>query len=172
MRKVVALFTIIFAIAMLASAQESTPKADIFGGYSLLHTDNGFVGSNASGWNASVTGNLNRWFGVTGDFSGHYDNIAGIGVSDHNFLFGPTVSYRQPKLTPFAHLLFGDSHIAGGGFADNSFAMALGGGADWNVLPHLAVRLIQADYLFTHFGGETQNNGRFSFGVVFRLGNK
>ena len=168
MRKLAIAMSILFLGCTLALAQEETPKADIFGGYSLLHSG-GLVGTNASGWNASATGNLNRWFGLTGDFSGHYDNIAGIGVKDHNFLFGPTVSYRKPKLTPFAHLLLGDSHVSGGGASDNAFATALGGGADWNVTPRVAVRLIQADWLQTHFASDTQNNGRFSFGVVFRF---
>ena len=167
MRKLAIAVSILLLGCSLALAQEETPKADIFGGYSLLHSG-GLFGDNDSGWNASVTGNLNRWFGLTADLSGHYDN----GAHDHNFLFGPTVSYRQRKITPFAHLLLGDSHASGGGFSDNAFATALGGGVDWNATPRVAVRLIQADWLQTHFASDTQNNGRFSFGVVFRFGEK
>jgi len=70
MRKFAIAVGILLMGCTLASAQETTPKADIFGGYSLLHTG-GFVGDNASGWNASITGNLNRWFGLTADLSGH-----------------------------------------------------------------------------------------------------
>lgn len=164
MRKLALTFSILVLGAALGFGQESTPKADIFGGYSLLHTG-GFVGDNDSGWNASVTGNWNRWLGLTADFSGHYDN----GASDHNFLLGPTVSYRTERFTPFAHVLFGGSHISGGGASDTAFAWAFGGGADWNVTPRVAVRLIQADFLQTHFADDSQNNGRFSFGLVFRL---
>ena len=164
----------VFAIggSLFALGQESTPQAEIFGGYSLLHADNGFVGNNASGWEASLAGNYNRWLGLTADFSGHYDSFGGVDVSDHNFLFGPTVSLRNPRFTPFGHALFGDSHISAGGVSDNSFGMALGGGLDWNLTQRFAVRVIQADYLFTHFGGDTQNNIRFSFGLVLRLGSK
>jgi opacity protein-like surface antigen len=164
MRKFAIAVSILLVGCTLAWTQETTPKADVFGGYSLLHTG-GFVGDNASGWNASITGNLNRWFGLTADLSGHYDN----GAHDHNFLFGPTVSYRQEKITPFAHLLLGGSHASGFGASDNAFAWALGGGADWNATPRVAVRLIQADFLQTHFASDTQNNGRFSFGVVFHF---
>ncbi|PYX81904.1 MAG: hypothetical protein DMG66_01330 [Acidobacteria bacterium] len=56
--------------------------------------------------------------------------------------------------------------------SDTSLAWALGGGVDWNVLPRVAVRLVQADLLQTRFGDDNQNNGRFSFGVVFKFGGK
>jgi hypothetical protein len=166
-----AVILMLLAFPVMAAAQD-TPKAEVFGGYSLLHTGTGFVGSNASGWEGSASGNLNRWFGVTADFSGYYNHVAGIGVHDHNFLFGPTLSLRTPVFTPFGHALFGDSHVGGGGFSDNAFATAIGGGVDWNVNHLLALRLIQADYLMTRFASTTQNNGRFSVGVVFKFGGK
>src|SRR5262249_12428283 len=129
MRNYLLLAILLLTSSFYSGAQE-TSKFDVFGGYSLLHTSNDFAGANASGWNASITGNLNNWFGIACDFSGHYDHVFGISVSEHNFLFGPTVSYRtnrEERFTPFAHALFGSAHLAGGGSSDNAFAMALGG---------------------------------------------
>jgi opacity protein-like surface antigen len=92
-------------------------------------------GSNLYGWDASAAGNLNNWFGIVGEFSGHYQSSGGtiafptppivvpvpvVAVSaDSNlytFLFGPRLSYRKDKrFTPFAHILPGlaRSHTSG-----------------------------------------------------------
>jgi hypothetical protein len=45
----------------------------------------------------------------------------------------------------------------------------VGGGVDLKVVHHFAIRLIQADYLFSHFAGGTQNNVRLSTGFVLRF---
>jgi opacity protein-like surface antigen len=113
-------------------AQEN-PGAEVSGGFSYLHAG---PGSNLYGWGASVARNLNNWFGIVGEFSGHYQsggsifNFAvigpGIGLptppivapapvvavsADSNlytFLFGPRFSYRTDKrFTPFVHILPG-----------------------------------------------------------------
>ena len=58
------------------------------------------------------------------------------------------------------------------------FAAAYGGGLDWNVSKHFAVRLGQFEDLYTQFdanigfgsgGGGSQNSFRYSTGVVFKL---
>jgi len=74
----------LFMFSLAAAAQESVPKIEIFGGYSLLHADtDGASGAsldsffeqpsgtfniktNYSGWNAEVQFNANRWLGSTG----------------------------------------------------------------------------------------------------------
>ena len=43
---------------------------------------------------------------------------------------------------------------------------------DVNVNPHVAIRLVQAEYLMIRTSGETQNDFRYAAGVVFRIGNK
>ena len=161
MRKLVGLLALVLWATVPALAQANS-QFDIFGGYSYLHVP----GANTNGWEAQATGNLSEYIGVTADFDGHYGN----GGHDYNFLFGPTLSYRTDKLTPFAHVLFGGSHAGAAGFSDTSFAWALGGGVDWNLEKRLAIRLGQFDYLPTYFGSTTQNNFRYSAGVVFRVG--
>ncbi|HKF55243.1 MAG TPA: outer membrane beta-barrel protein [Blastocatellia bacterium] len=105
----------------------------------------------------------------------------------YTFLFGPRFSYRKDKrLTPFAHVLpgFARSHVDGFvmvppglGIADFSFsdsatafAMAIGGGLDIRLSRSWAFRAIQADYVLTHFAGQTQNNARITTGIVYRFG--
>jgi hypothetical protein len=53
--------------------------------------------------------------------------------------------------------------------SDSAFTMAFGGGLDYNLNRKFAVRVGQFDYLPTRFGGETQNNFRYSAGVVVRF---
>jgi len=150
------------------------PKAEIFGGYQYLRLNPG--GTNCQGFGASATGNVNHWLGVVGDFG--YCKVTGLpsGTSAHevNYLFGPRVTYRSyGSLTPFAHVLFGGEHfgVSGGGTA-NSFAMSLGGGADYKLTEHVSLRLIQVEYLYTHFGGVRQNNARIESGIVYRWGGR
>jgi opacity protein-like surface antigen len=184
MRKVVFLVIVGLAFSAVCLAADF-PKAEIFGGYSYFRADTTLTGmpsQNSNGWEASVTGNLNRFLGVTADFNGDYTSasVAGANVTGHihNFLFGPTVSYRTRRVTPFVHALFGDSHLTGStvlagtttaSSSNDAFAMALGGGADVKLSRLLAVRLAQIDYLRTQFSSTSQNNMRYSAGLVLRF---
>ncbi len=169
MRKVLIAIALASLMVVPVLAQE-TSKAEIFGGYQYSRIS----GANFNGWTGAVTGNVNNWFGITADVSGAYNSQSGASLHEYNFLFGPTLSYNHSdKVKPFAHALFGVSHAGAGFFGlsatANAFGMALGGGADVTVHKNVAVRLIQADYFMTHFGGATQNNARISTGIVFRF---
>lgn len=186
MRKLVVICVVLLGLSGLAAAQDTVPAFDVFGGYSYLNTEDIVPAPfsfdlSGHGWEAAGTANLNNWFGVTGDLSGYYSDFLGVGVNAYNFLFGPTVSYRKPKLTPYAHALFGASRVSvdlgllgplGASATDSAFAMALGGGADWHVGERWSVRVAQVDYLVTRFASDSQNNVRFSTGLVFRFGSR
>ncbi|MGA9471610.1 MAG: PDZ domain-containing protein [Terriglobales bacterium] len=135
-------------------AQQDAPRAEVFGGYSYLHIDTqGVTGStlvNAcneilgagtcppgsiqvhqgfNGWNAAAQFNVTRFFGIKGDFSGHYGTpvtissqiqmllqqagVTGLPPSAHSYtyLFGPVVSQEIRRYKPFAHALFGANSI-------------------------------------------------------------
>ncbi len=171
MRKL-ACFLVLVVSATVPVLAQNNSQFDVFGGYSYLHVSpgNGRPGANTNGWEGQVTGNLSEYIGVTADFDGHYGSVFGVNGHDYNFLFGPTLSYRSDKVTAFGHVLFGGSHAGASGFSDTAFAWALGGGLDWNWKERFAIRLAQVDYLPTYFGRTTQNNFRYSAGVVFRLG--
>jgi hypothetical protein len=185
-------------LASLPALAQNYPSAEVSGGFSYLHVQGG---GNLYGWDASVTGNLNTWFGVAGEFSGHYGSngifttstllpapappttlTVSSGSSVYTFLFGPRLSYRRDRrITPFGHVLPGfarsafsvtvsapgfSSHTSG---SSTAFAMALGGGIDVRLSRSFAFRMIQADYLLTHFGGANQNNARITTGLVYRF---
>ena len=125
MKKLLLLIGVALLCSLPAVAQE-TPKSEVFGGYSYFRPNGG---GGLHGWNGSVNVNLNKWFGVVADASGHYGSsstsvsTAVIGLSGlsveasadsniHTFLVGPQVSYRKDeRLTPFGHALFGLSRV-------------------------------------------------------------
>lgn len=184
MRKLCVLAVVMLAVSFCAMAQNG-PKNEVFGGYSYFHADTGLTGlpsQNMNGWDGALTHFFNPYLGVTADFNGEYtsQNVSGTttNVHLHNFLFGPTVAYRRSKIRPFAHALFGVSHLSGSTDdgtgsvsipSDNSFAMAFGGGADLKVARVIDVRLGQLDYVRTEFGSTSQNHLRYATGVVFRF---
>ena len=76
---------------------------------------------------------------------------------------------------PFAQLLVGGAHAGGGiaGAGDHAYAFEsrVGGGIDLPLSPHLALRMVQADYEATTFANSVnnhQNNLLLGAGVVFR----
>lgn len=168
------------------------------------------TGSNFNGWEAQLEFKARKNIGIVADFSGNYGNLftaaSGSGVSglpstqSYSFLFGPEVAISRGKTRPFVHALFGvnrldsssTTSLTGVAFAslpsvsDTAFAMALGGGLDYNLNSKFGLRLGQFDYLYTGqnmnmfanniFGVGTfsglaghQNNLRFSTGVVFHF---
>ena len=179
MRKLFILVAVILATAGSAVAQDF-PRAEIFGGYQYirLNPGGGSTGSNCQGGAGSVAGNLNHWFGVVGDFGACKVTGLPSGTSVHalNYLFGPKLTYRsRGRLAPFAQVLFGGERLSGAvsGFGSGStsaFAMTFGGGADYELTNHVALRVIQAEYLYTKFGATHQNNTRISAGIVYRWG--
>ena len=174
MRKLLILGVFILAVCVVPVRAQEYPKAEVFGGYQYIRLNPG--GTNCQGFGGAAAANVSNWLGVAGDFG--YCRVTGLpsGVSAHavNYMFGPRVTYRSyGSLTPFAHVLFGGQHFGGtGGGTANSFAMALGGGADYKVTEHVALRLIQVEYLYTHFAGTRQNNARIESGIVYRWGGR
>jgi len=99
-------------------------QAEIFAGYSYANLPVLNSRSNANGQNASATVNIYRWFGLTSDFGGLFGvkatelvNLSITTVTEqiaenlHTFMFGPQVSCRKGRLTPFAHFLVGEARV-------------------------------------------------------------
>jgi opacity protein-like surface antigen len=109
-----------------------------------------------------------------GDLAGYYVPNNGYGGGAFSYLFGPRVNVRRGKLTPFAHVLLGGiltSTGIGELGPENHFAMTVGGGIDFTVSEHLAVRPVQAEYFMTKIPdglNNQQNNFRFGTGIVLR----
>jgi hypothetical protein len=188
MRKAKALvwaFGVILLWVGPARAQDAT-RTEIFGGYSYFRfrPDNTLEipAQSFNGANGSIALNFAPALGAVAEFSGyHTGNFIGSGSSGaFSYLFGPKISMRNRKVDPFFQTLFGGTRIGGGGapgFPQNGFTMAFGAGIDLKTASFIAIRIIQADYVFTRFNlGDPEkldeHNLRFSFGVVFRLGKK
>lgn len=169
---IVSFLTITFAflVAQNGYADDDSPKIEVFGGYSYVRAEQGV---NLNGWNASVAGNITRYFGVVGDVSGHYANGSFLDGNSYTFLGGPQFSFRTSRLTPFAHALFGVSRVSTGlglfgfnlGASQSDLAMAFGGGLDLNLSDRFAIRAIQADYFPVRSGGTFLNNFRLPFSI-------
>jgi hypothetical protein len=183
-------------------------KAEFFAGYSINRIDFGDSGDadvdralgegrNFRGFNASITGNVNKYVGLKFDASGHYKNynvtIPGftnqpqIKASLYNFLGGVQIknNSKTRRVKPFVHALAGVGTVKtslndafcqealGTGCPsefrerESAFAMAFGGGIDVRASRRISFRLVQVDYNPLRKDGQTANNVRFSFGIVF-----
>ena len=157
----------------LAAQESEYPKAEIFGGYQFSHIEGNV---NANGWNASITGNANRWVGVAADFSGAYKTVSGVHANMYTYTFGPVVSLNhEGVINPFVHALFGGAHLGASipGVASgstNGFSMMFGGGVDARVHKNFAVRVAQLDWVYYRFSGlDSSKNMRLSTGIVLRF---
>src|SRR2546421_11093650 len=172
-RVVVSLLGVLALFAGVARAQERQ-TVEVFAGYSYLRANpstSGSDGFSLNGGSASIAYNVNNWLSGVADLGGyHSGNILSSGVDGtlSTYLFGPRVSYRHfGRVTPFGEVLFGvaraDASVAGASGTGNAFAMTVGGGGDYKMTDHFAVRPGKVDYLMTRFsetgtGANTQNN--------------
>jgi opacity protein-like surface antigen len=176
-RQILCTLALVLIASMPVLAQEEVPKVEIFGGYS-------WAGGNFHGWNGSVTGNVNKWFGLTADASGHYgsEQEGPILVKEnaHTAQFGPRFSHRGKRFTPFVYALVGATRFHQSATingvhltrSDTGFTTTVGGGLDITVNDRVAIRAFQLDYFRPNFFGEAHNRGRLAFGLVFRLGKR
>ena len=176
MNKYIVILGILLMAALPLLAQDDFPRGQVFGGYSYLSVDTSGLSGRKSlnGWNGQASVNFNRWLGITGDFGGYYGSPNHVTLHDYSFLFGPTLTYRTEHVAPFFHALFGGNHInastTGASGGNTAFAMAFGGGLDLPVGEHFGVRLAQVDWLRTQHFSTSQNNIRFSTGIMFNFG--
>ncbi len=184
-----------------------TPKIEWFLGYSFWRavptSQSNRIGY-LHGGSTSIAYNFNRYLGLVADFAG-FDNSRltlftptesqafDSNGSVYSYMFGPRISYRKyRRFTPYAQALFGGTHASSVKISgctgdpsctplgsDNAFATMFGAGLDIKLSHHIALRLIEGDFLLTRFrdpfsadgdGREWQKNVRLSTGIVFRFG--
>ena len=95
--------------------------------------------------------------------------------------------FRHRKITPFGHVLVGEGYYnlyappcCGFGsrtIASTGLTYEFGGGLDWRINPHWAIRVIEGDYMISKFygsqiGNPKQSGYRVSFGIVYLWGKK
>ncbi len=137
------------------------------------------------GGNIQIHGQFCGGWGVVADISGaHIANInsSGVGLGLVTATFGPRYTWTSAHRR---YSLFGQG-LVGEAFGFDSFfpnpqgvqtdarslAVVAGGGLNYELHHHLALRAIEADYVRTQLPNSTtnvQNNVRFGVGIVFRF---
>jgi opacity protein-like surface antigen len=164
MKRVLLLGLAVFFFALPSRAQSS---ADASIGYSYFRLGNS-GGLNQNGISGSIAYNPIPYLGIVGDVGGYHASPGGVSLDTYTFLFGPRLNMHNPtKITPFVQFLAGAGHLTAGdgGGSNTNFAYSVGGGVDFGVLPHLAVRP-QIDYVGLHNSGGTANCTRISVSAV------
>ena len=170
-------------------------RIDIFLGYSYLapHGSVTIPGGNFVGINGPVTYSaidygaigsgtyyFNRYVGAQAEVSVHPDgNNDGATVTSGGIVF----RYPTEDITPFVHFEGGAVRLGGPFKQPYTWGPALtaGGGLDYGVGHHFAIRVFQADYQYYHVdfgpqnpfptGGRANLNvARLSAGLVYRMG--
>ncbi len=204
----IALGGAICSAGVCASAQNPQPKDEIFGGYAFLFP-NGWgdldykINNIPDAFDASNTYYLPhaRNVGILMDGSGHFNggttppnlengsnNSTGVGYA----LGGVQYKHHTSSLSPFVRGFVGVANISPDCChgTEWSFAAGGGGGLDFYVKPRISIRLIQADYIYSHYSHVFQgaqispqanqlvpdphptqwNSVRLAAGVVFSFG--
>jgi hypothetical protein len=183
-------------VAFLFAIPSHAQPIELFGGYTFVRAPVTF--SQTPQGSCVITGctttfttqnlNLNGWnlggaFKVLGplalkaDFADTSGSFHGANTHLKTYLIGPQLRFPGP-ISPFAHFLIGGAHqstdsangpIITASPTRNAFATTLGGGVDLKVLPFISLRPVQIDYLLTHFNSNTQNQFRYSAGILLRF---
>jgi hypothetical protein len=167
------------ALAAPAKAQDETPKAELYAGYNYVRVSDLGTSFNFNGGSGQFAYNANDWLGLVADFGGYYTSD-GFHAGVLSYLFGPRINFRghgfrgHGNVTPFAQVLFGGAHSIDTAPL-TAFAMTVGGGVDFKISEHFAIRPVQAEYFLTKFtdgANNRQNNFRYGAGIVFRFGTR
>ncbi len=175
MKRVMLLLPAVLIFCVTAHSQD-VPRVEIAGGYSFLDANVNGSSFHLNGGFGSATENLNSWIGGRLEINAFSGTTSGRSVTAQTFTYGPVFSYRRSeRFTPYAHFQLGAIHASQGylgiSASASKFAMAAGGGADYNINPRVAIR-VQADYLMSRFLNLRQDNIQFSTGLVFRFGHR
>jgi len=194
-----AMIAVLFTFATLAAAQDQpAPKWELYGGYSFfqpgadVHSQlpgglfpiSSRMEANPRGVGLSATYNFNRWFGLTLDTSTHWGSgerglfrrVDDAALS--TLSIGPKITFRTHHFAPFVEALVGDHRLMPDAFHDiDKIGLLIGGGLDFNLSEHVALRLFRADFVYSNYQygppavSQTQLRGlRAQVGINFMFG--
>lgn len=183
---------VLLLVSSLCFAQEFS-RYEVSGGISYGGIDTSDV-KTPKGFAGSFATNVNRWLSMETSVGAQLQTqsvvLSGstttLNTGFYSFLSGPRLSYRRGRVTPFAHGLFGWARSLDYTKATynatnltftvpygNQLGAAAGGGTDYWITPHIALRT-QGDYFLTQpdgtFGFHMTNNFRIVGGIVFSFG--
>jgi opacity protein-like surface antigen len=128
--------------------------------------------ASAGGFNTTISYYTNTWFAVEGNLvtafapplndNNHVKYFEGAG--------GVRIGGRRARFEPWMHALVGGAHMQPQTAAGSRSALAVtgGGGLDFRVNSRLSLRG-EADYVYTQFYSESQDNFQASLAVVFHF---
>lgn len=177
--------------AAAAFGQESAPVpiAEAGVNFSAYHAmpGGGYQGLTLSGGSAVFAYNFNKTFSAIADLGGYHNPVDGnYNPTTFTYMFGPRVSFRRSRITPYVQSLFGGARLSSS-FVDpttalaatprNGFAAAFGGGMDVKLKNHIVLKPFQLEYMVTRVANPwsvtpSQNNFRYSAGAVYTFGSR
>lgn len=199
MKKMFGLVVLLALSSLPALAQGlyegGTPKFEVGGGYAFRSWEIPPEAQPPSrlklnGWNASADYNVTKNLGIVLDSTGTYNRQGANGnQAIYSFMVGPRFyPVGHHKLTPFVHAMGGLGRYTLSlpavpsipepalNYSENRPAFDFGGGIDASLTSRIAIRVAQVDYertVFTIFTTPgSQNNFRFSAGIVIHFGEK
>ena len=161
-----------------ADTEPEFARYEIFAGADYSSANQVKSSSALVGGNVGADAKLRKWFGGVVDFGDYTDSHGLVTPTVTTFLAGPEFYIPSDKLTGFLHVMFGGAHTSNAGTTpDISFAYAVGGGFEYQLKRHWAVRISGDDILSSFvqsYGapGEsphTRSNGRASGGIAYRF---
>lgn len=206
MRRSIVLAVLLLLAAGTALAQDY-PKVETAPAFMYIRNPailNGSNGYNCIGAGGTLAYNFSKYLGIAADLGGckvlnENNTILGsqINGSEFTYLFGPRITLRNNSaFRPFFEINAGGARVslscknnavncvnATGGktYSANAFALTAGGGFDIKLNEKFAIRVVQAEYLYTRFGNNcgfpgicnnnnSQNNFRMKSGIVIGWG--
>jgi len=168
-------------------AQEEAPKAEVFGGFSLMNFEDPDCAyhpkGRLGGWGAGFAANLNSSFAIKADMSGLYaggqnsngTKLDGSRISQYNILGGVQYTKRFETINVFGEALGGYARVdekltTTHTHEYNGYALAFGGGVDWKIRPNIGWRIAQVDYMPAHWNKKFHHSVRFQTGILIPLG--
>lgn len=172
-----ALLVVMMAGSSLAQSQIPTARGmsadhryEVAATYTHMLTDGSFGYVGLNGFTASASAGVLPSVQVTGEVGSY----SGSKVSVKSFLAGPQVGFHLYRFQPFVRGLFGLSHSSVNSQSQgNAFTVAAGGGLNFLLTDHFAIRALQADY-YRPVGGIYRSADflRLGFGVSYQFGSR
>ena len=143
-------------------------------GYEYVHFDSVPFSADLHGLHTDLAYNLNEWFALEGSVVSAFGSDVFAGETSKYALYtaGGRISWgpSRHRLTPWAHALVGGVHVNPqvARESKDSFALQLGGGADWRVSARFSIRA-EVDYVRTQLYSDSQNNVQAGVGAVIHF---
>ena len=208
MSKYLAQVALILLTAGTVLAQDNTfPKVETSPAFMFIRTPTSFTAPNGTrfsesfncaGGGGTFAYNFTSLLGIAADLGGckYFGETipalsSKVSGNDFTYMFGPRFTFRSASaFRPFFEVNFGGNRLSlscnsgtpcsGITYTKDAFALTAGGGFDIKLSKKFALRLIQAEYLYTRFGNSCQfalcsdNNNQNSFrlksGIVIGWG--